>query len=84
MFRNIEFYDRFTGHLFSPWWMYLLMGLNFTLMAILIFLFPDFLAYFVASFLLLNGIVMIFLAFQVRTLKKKYEKWRGRFWIDVD
>ncbi|RMG23163.1 MAG: hypothetical protein D6730_14950 [Bacteroidetes bacterium] len=83
MFRNIEFYDNYTGHLFSPWWMYLLMGFNFVLMAILIFMFPDFLAYLVAAFLLVNGIVMVALAFQVRSLRKNYHRWRKKFWVDA-
>ena len=26
---NIEFYDSLTKHLFSPWWICLLQGLNF-------------------------------------------------------
>ncbi|RMG82036.1 MAG: hypothetical protein D6714_11975 [Bacteroidetes bacterium] len=84
MFRNIEFYDEFAGQLFSPWWMYLLMGFNFILMAVLIFIFPEFLAYLVAAFLFLNGVVMVGLAIRVRKWRKEYENLRRRYWIPVE
>ncbi len=84
MFRNIAFYDNLTEHLFSPWWMYLLIGINFVLMAVLIFIFPELLAYLIAAFLLLNGLLLIGLAFQIRRLKKNYERWRGQYWIEVE
>ncbi len=84
MFRSIEFYDNLTDHLFSPWWMYLLIGINFVLMAVLIFIFPELLAYLIAAFLLLNGLLLIGVAFQVRRLKKNYERWRKQYWIEVE
>ncbi len=84
MFKRIEFYDNLTGHLFSPWWIYLLIGINLVIMSILIFFFPDFLAYLVAAFLLLNGVFFLALSLQVRRLKKNYERWRKQYWVDVE
>ncbi len=84
MFNRIEFYDKLTGHLFSPWWIYLLMGVNLILLSLLIFFFPEFLAYLVAAFLLINGIFFFALAFQIRKLKKNYERWRKQYWIEVE
>ncbi|GIV31202.1 MAG: hypothetical protein KatS3mg029_0553 [Saprospiraceae bacterium] len=84
MFNRIEFYDNLTGHLVSPWWIYLVIGVNLVLLSILIFFFPDLLAYLVAAFLLINGIFFLSLAIQLRKLRKKYEEWRKRYWIEVE
>lgn len=84
MFGKIAFYDNLAKHFFSPWWMYLLLGLNFVLIAALIFIFPELLAYLIAFFLLLNGLLLIVLAFQVRRLKKSYEQWRTLYLIEEE
>ncbi len=84
MFRTTEFYDNFIKHLFSPWWMYLIIGLNLVLLAILIFIFPDALAYLVAGFLLLNGVLFIGIGLRLSRLKPRYRKWKNHYWIDIE
>ena len=61
-----------------------MIGINLVIMSILIFFFPDFLAYLVAAFLLLNGVFFLALSLQVRRLKKNYERWRKQYWVDVE
>lgn len=36
MFRSTDFYDHLTSHIVSPWWLYLIMGVNFLLLAVLV------------------------------------------------
>jgi uncharacterized membrane protein HdeD (DUF308 family) len=84
MFRNIEFYDRLTGFFVRPWWIYLLMGIDFILLAILIVIFPALAAYLIAGFLLLNGVLLVSLGFKYRNLKNRYKKWKDSYWIEVE
>ncbi|GIV34294.1 MAG: hypothetical protein KatS3mg031_1829 [Chitinophagales bacterium] len=81
---NIEFYDDPTMHLFSPWWMYMLMGINFILLAVLIFLMPELLAYLVGAFLFFNGILFLGIAWSAWSIKGKYRKWKTRHRIPVN
>ncbi|GAB4375383.1 MAG: hypothetical protein Kow0075_01700 [Salibacteraceae bacterium] len=62
--------------------MYLLMGLNFILLAVLIFIYPDLLAYLVAGFLLFNGILMVAMAIRLRSLRKAHENWKQEYWTE--
>jgi hypothetical protein len=80
---KIEFYDNLTRQLFSPWWMYLLLGLNFILLAVLIFLFPEFLAWIVAIFLLANGVLFLGLAWNSWKVRGSYQKWKTKHSIPV-
>lgn len=80
---KIEFYDNLTKHIVSSWWMYLILGVNFILLAIFILLFPDLLAYLVATFLLANGIVFVILAWATKGIKGKYVEWKGNYKIPV-
>jgi len=82
MFKGTTYYDRFTTFISTPWWMYLLMGINFILLAILIIIYPDLLAYLVAGFLLFNGLIMAVLAFRLKSLEKKHDQWKQEFWIE--
>lgn len=84
MFRTTDFYDNFIKHLFSPWWMYLIVGINLILLAILIIVFPEALAYLVAGFLMLNGILFIGIGFSLSRLKPRYNKWKNNYWIDIE
>ena len=84
MFKTTDYYDRFTNFVTTPWWMFLLMGFNFILLAILISIYPDLLAFLVAGFLLFNGLLMVVLAFRYRSLKKKYSNWKSSYWIEVE
>lgn len=52
MFRTTAYYDRLTNFFSTPWWVYLLMGINMILLAILIMIYPKLLAILVAGFLL--------------------------------
>ncbi|GAB4246408.1 MAG: hypothetical protein Tsb0034_25360 [Ekhidna sp.] len=83
MFRTTAYYDRLTSFFSTPWWMYLLMGINFILLAVLIMLYPELLAYLVAGFLLFNGLLMVILAFRYKSLRKKYRGWKNEYWIEV-
>ncbi|MTI27100.1 hypothetical protein [Fulvivirga kasyanovii] len=83
MFKTTAYYDRLTSFFSTPWWMYLLMGINFILLAALIMLYPELLAYLVAGFLLFNGLLMVILAFRYRSLRKRNRGWQEDFWIEV-
>ncbi|WP_286756951.1 hypothetical protein [Roseivirga sp. UBA838] len=83
MFKTTAYYDRLTSFFSTPWWMYLLMGINFILLAVLIMLYPELLAYLVAGFLLFNGLLMVILAFRYRSLRKRNRGWQEEFWIEV-
>ena len=84
MFRTTEYYDQFTNFFATPWWMYLLMGVNFIILAILIMIYPELLAFLVAAFLLFNGLLLVVLAFRYKSLKKKYRNWKSSFWVEVN
>lgn len=83
MFKTTAYYDRLTSFFSTPWWMYLLMGINYILLAVLIMLYPELLAYLVAGFLLFNGLLMVILAFRYRSLRKRNRGWQEEFWIEV-
>ena len=83
MFITTDYYDRFTNFFATPWWMFLLMGFNFILLAILIMIYPELLTFLVAGFLLFNGLLMVVLAFRYKSLKKKYKNWKSSYWIEV-
>lgn len=80
---KIEYYDNLTKHLFSPWWMYLLMGLNFIILSVLIILFPQFLAYLVAIFLLINGFTFLGISWFTWRIKHQHKKWKEKHTIPV-
>lgn len=81
---KIEFYDEFARHLFSPWWMYLLLGLNFILLAILIMIFPELLSWLVAIFLLINGIIFVGIALSTWRIRTQYSGWKKKHTIPVE
>jgi len=83
MFKTTAYYDRLTSFFSTPWWMYLLMGINFILLSVLIMLYPELLAYLVAGFLLFNGLLMVILAFRYRSLRERNRGWQEEFWIEV-
>jgi hypothetical protein len=80
MFRQIIFYDKYTSEIISPWWVYLLLGLNLILLAALIILFPELLAYLVAAFLIFDGTLFLWMAYRVRKFKRLYNQWRESLW----
>ena len=84
MFRTTEYYDQFTNFFSTPWWMYLLMGINFIVLAVLIMIYPELLAFLVAAFLLFNGLLLVLLAFRYKSLKKKYRNWKSSFWVELN
>jgi len=59
---------------FSPWWLYLLFGLNFIFLSILIILFPALLLLIVSAFLMIDGVMLLVLAFTVLQINKKAKK----------
>ena len=73
---DARFYDSYTRQIVSPWWLYLLLGLNLILLAILIMIFPELLAYLVAAFLLIDGLLFLVIGWQVRRLARLYKGWR--------
>lgn len=80
MSRQIPFYDHYTAEIVSPWWLYVLVGLNLVLLAVLIMLFPPLVVYLVASFLLFDGAVFLLIGFRLRRFKKRYTQWRAWLW----
>lgn len=81
MFRELRFYDDYTDAVAAPGWMFCLLGLNFILLGVLIVLFPQLLAYLVAAFLFLNGLVLLLIAWKFQQFKKQYRRWRESLWL---
>lgn len=81
MFREIRFYDNYTATLSSPWWLFALLGGNFILLGILILIFPELLAWLVAAFLIFDGALLLGIGWQLRRLKRRYERWRDDWWL---
>lgn len=80
MFREIRFYDRYTREIASPGWLYLLLGLSLILLAVLILLMPELLAYLVAAFLLFDGVLFLIIGWQLRRFARLYNRWREEMW----
>ena len=81
MFREIRFYDDYTSAVASPWWIFALLCADFVLLSVLIFIFPQLLAWLVAGFLLVNGLVLLGVAWKLWRFKKLYGKWRETLWL---
>ena len=80
---KIELYDNLTRHIFSSWWMYLLAGLNFILLGLLIFIYPELLTFLVGFFLIFNGLIFIGIAWSVWKLRNRYVGWKKKHTIPV-
>jgi hypothetical protein len=80
MFRQIIFYDNYTNEIISPWWVYLLLGVNLILLAALIIMFPELVAYLVAGFLIFDGVLFLWIAYRMRKFKRLYREWRDSLW----
>jgi uncharacterized membrane protein HdeD (DUF308 family) len=80
MFRTTIFYDNLTDYLVGPWRLYALIGASLVVSAILIFVFPELLAYLIASFLLFNGVLFFGVAFKLKKLRSEYSRWVDEFW----
>ena len=76
MSRELHLYDSYIRQIAGPWWLYLLLGLNLVLLAMLIMVFPELLAYLVAGFLLFDGLLFIGIGWQLRRLANLYNRWR--------
>jgi len=64
------------NQLFSPWWFYLLLGLNLILLSALIVFFPALLWLIVSSFMMMDGLLLLWLAIAVYRTKKKPQKYK--------
>ncbi len=82
MNKRAEFFDQFTNHLASPWWLYLMIGIELILFSVLIFIFPELLAYLVAAFLMVGGISFIAVAMKIRNMYKKYHDLRYEYDVE--
>lgn len=80
MFREIRFYDSYTREIASPGWLYMLLGLSLILLAVLIMLMPELLAYLVAAFLLFDGLLFLVIGWQLRRFARLYSRWREEMW----
>lgn len=80
MFRSTVFYDNFTESIVGPWRLYALIGASLIVAAILIFIFPELLAYLIAAFLLVNGVLFFGVALKLRGLRRQYSRWVDEFW----
>lgn len=81
---RMDFYNSLTKFLVGPWWMYFLLGLNFVGLAVLILIYPQFLAYLIAAFLMVNGVIFLALAIRSWRLKHHYRYWRAQHRIHVN
>jgi len=81
---KIGFYDDLTKYLFSPWWMYMFLGLNFIILAILVFIFPEFLAWLVAAFLFVSGLIFLGIAWNSWRIRHRYNGWKSKHIIPVN
>lgn len=80
MFRTTIFYDNFTNSIWGPWKLYVLIGASLIISAILIFVFPELVAYLIAFFLLFNGILFCTIALRLRKLRSSYGHRVNAFW----
>ncbi len=80
MFRSTLFYDHLTDFLVGPWKLYAAIGASLILAAILIFIFPNLLAYLIAFFLLLSGAMFVGIGLRLRRLRSEYQKWLEVYW----
>jgi hypothetical protein len=80
MFRQIVFYHNYTNEIISPWWVYLLLGVNLILLAALIVMFPELVAYLVAGFLIFDGVLFLWIAYRMWKFKRLYREWRESLW----
>ena len=82
---EIIFAQRPVKQFFSPWWLYLLFGLNLIFLSVLIILFPALLSLIVSAFLMMDGVMLLVLAFAVLRINKKAEKYKsGKEKIVID
>lgn len=82
MFRIYEYFGRYGHNFSSPWWFYLLMGINLILFAVLIIVFPELIALLVASVIMLLGALLVAAAIRMRKSQRKGRNWEQRYWID--
>ena len=80
MFRSTLFYDNLTNFLVGPWKLYAAIGASLVLAALLIFIFPELLAYLIALFLLINGVLFLAVAWRLKQLRKEYQHWVETYW----
>ncbi|RMF66231.1 MAG: DUF3096 domain-containing protein [Calditrichaeota bacterium] len=80
MFRSTVFYDNFTDSIAGTWRLYGLIGLTLVLSAILIFAFPELLAYLIALFLLVSGVLFFGVALKLKKLRQQYDRWVEELW----
>ncbi len=78
-----EFYDAQTSILSSSWWLYFILGLDFVLLGILVFAFPQLLTWLIASFLLANGLIFLGLAWSIWRLRISYRKRKKKHIIPI-
>ncbi|HEX8775417.1 MAG TPA: hypothetical protein VF735_17740 [Pyrinomonadaceae bacterium] len=83
MFRDVIFYDRYTTEVSKTWWLYLLEGVSLIALGLLIILMPALLIGLISGLLLFVGVLSIALAFRVRRLRKRYERWNRDWWSPV-
>jgi hypothetical protein len=81
MFREIRFYDDYTAAVASPWWIFVLLGVDFVLLGVLIVIFAQLLVWLVAGCLIFNGLLLLGVAWQLWRFKQNYRKWREVHWL---
>ena len=83
MFREVRFYDTYTSAISSYWWLYLLLGLNLIVLALLIITFPKMLVFLIGGFLLFDGILFLVVAWKLKKFQKNYKQWKNQWWKPV-
>jgi uncharacterized membrane protein HdeD (DUF308 family) len=68
----------------GPWWLFMLLGGNLMLFGILIFVFPELLAYLVGGFFLFAGIFVVSIALKLKRVNNEYKEWEESRWVEIE
>jgi uncharacterized membrane protein HdeD (DUF308 family) len=80
MFRNRIFYDNLTDSITETWKLYVFLGTSLIVFGFLIFIFPQFLAYLVAFFLVWSGAILVNIGLKTKKLRGQYRNWVNDYW----
>ena len=80
---GFEFYNGLTRYLFSTWWMYLIIGANLVLLAILIYFFPDLVTLLISTFLFFCGLIFFIISWNIWRIKNRNKGWKKKHRIIV-
>lgn len=80
---RLEFYDMFFRYLFSSWWMYAVLGINFVVLGLLIYWYPELLSLLIAALLFFCGLIFLIISWGIWSAKYQYKAWQKKHQIIV-